>query len=267
MEITAGVGAFSKAALPDISIDGQAIPISADGTAHKPMKASSALGKHSVNVTIKYKDQEGKDQVMTKRIDYEVGQSAASIALDKMNVLYIGVDNPVTISATGGGAEKVNATITGVNGSLINKGGGAYIARVNNVTDECWINVSVEGRPAGRSKFRVRTVPQAQAYVGGAISGSNMTAGAFKAQAGVGAGIKDFPFELKYEVVSFTFTCDTDDGDIVSVNGTGNAFSGPVRSAIDRNVKANKLVTIENIRVKGPDGRTSVAPSLFYNIK
>jgi len=184
-----------------------------------------------------------------------------------MNVLYIGVDNPVTISATGGGAEKVTATITGGSGTLKNNGGGSYTARVNSVTDECWINVSVEGRPAGRSKFRVRTVPQAQAYVGGKISGENMTAGAFKAQAGVAAGIKDFPFELKYEVVSFTFTCDTDDGDIVSVPVTGNAFAGPVRSAIDRNVKANKLVTIENIRVKGPDGRTSPAASLFYNIK
>jgi len=267
MEITAGVGAFSKAALPDITIDGQAIAISADGTAHKPMKASSALGKHSVNVVIKYKDQEGKDQVMSKKIDYEVGQSAASIALDKMNVLYIGVDNPVTISATGGGAEKVQATITGGGGTLKNNGGGSYTARVNSVTDECWINVSVEGRPAGKSKFRVRTVPQAQAFVGGKISGENMTAGAFKAQAGVAAGIKDFPFELKYEVVSFTFTCDTDDGDIVSVNATGNAFTGPVRAAIDRHVKANKLVTIENIRVKGPDGRTSPAASLFYNIK
>ena len=42
----------------------------------------------------------------------------ASIALDKMNVLYIGVDNPITIAASGGGDDKVQASITG--------GGGIY---------------------------------------------------------------------------------------------------------------------------------------------
>ncbi len=85
------------------------------------------------------------------------------------------------------------------------------------------ITVTVDGKVAGASQFRVRTIPEAQAYVGGQPSGDNIAAGAFKAQGGVGAGIKDFPFELSYDVVSFTFTCDTDD-DIVYSTSSGSCF-------------------------------------------
>ncbi len=267
LEITAGVGAFSKKAQPNITIGGSVTPIGEDGAAHTTI-AGGGIGQHTVPVRIIFMNQEtGRLDTINKSVTYNVGQANASIALDKMNVLYIGVDNPVTIAASGGGDDKVKPTISGGGGSLTKVGAGKYIARVNSVTDKCIITVTVDGKTAGASEFRVRTIPQSQAYVGGQPSGANITAGAFRAQGGVGAGIKDFPFDLKYEVVSYTFTCDTDDGDIISVNGTGNTFSGPVRQAIDRQVKANKLVTIDNIRVKGPDGRTTSAPSLIYYIK
>jgi gliding motility-associated protein GldM len=224
------------------------------------------VGNRSVPVRITYFNQiTGKEETKEVNVEYTVGSANASIALDKMNVLYIGVDNPVSIAASGGGDDKVQASIS--SGSLTRVGNGKYIARVNTVNDNTRITVSVDGKVAGSADFRVRTIPQAQAYVGGQPSGANMNASAFRAQGGVGAGIKDFPFELSYEVVSFTFTCDTDDGDIVSVPNSGAAFSGACRNAINQHVSAGKLVTIDNIRVRGPDGRTSPAPSLIYYIK
>jgi gliding motility-associated protein GldM len=267
LEITAGVGAFSKKAQPNITIGGSTTPIGEDGAAHTTV-AGGGIGQHTVPVRIIFMNQEtGKLDTINKTVTYTVGQANASIALDKMNVLYIGVDNPVTIAASGGGDDKVKPTLTGVNGSINRVSPGKYIARVNNVTDKAIITVMVDGKVAGASEFRVRTIPTAQAYIGGQPSGANMLAGAFRAQGGVGAGIKDFPFDLKYEVMSYTFTVDTDEGDIVSIPGTGYLFSGAVRQAIDRHVKAGKMVTIDNIRVKGPDGRTTSAPSLLYYIK
>ncbi len=265
LEIKAGVGAFSKAAEPKISIGGSSVPIGEEGYALYKGQAGG-VGSHTVPVRISFFNQTtGKDDVREVNVEYTVGSANASIALDKMNVLYMGVDNPVTIAASGGGDDKINATISG--GSLSRVGPGKYIARVNTVSDNCMISVSVDGKVVGQSQFRVRNIPQAQAYVGGQPSGANVPAGAFKAQGGVGAGIKDFPFELSYDVQSFTFTCDTDDGDIASVPSNGAAFSGAVRTAINQHVSAGKMVTIDNIRVKGPDGRTSTAPSLIYYIK
>lgn len=266
IEITAGLGAFSKSKLPTVSVGGANVALDERGIAIYKT-AAGGMGAHTINVTVSFTDQDGNLQRREIPVEYVVGQSNASIGLDKMNVLYIGVDNPVTIAASGGGDDKVQASISGGGGSLTRVGNGKYIARVSTVADNCTISVNIEGKMAGQQVFRVRTVPQAQAYVGGQPSGANVTAGAFKAQGGVGAGIKDFPFELSYDVLSFTFTCDTDEGDIVSVPNNGAAFSPAVRNAMNAQLKANKMVTIDNIRVKGPDGRTSPAPSLIYYIK
>ncbi len=265
IEITAGLGAFSKTKLPTVTIGGANVSLNEKGMAIYKT-AAGGIGSHTINVTVAFQDQDGNPQTRQIPVEYMVGQSNASIALDKMNVLYIGVDNPVSIAASGGGDDKVNAVITGGGGSLTRIGNGKYIARVNSVSDDCKISVSVDGKLAGQSVFRVRTIPEAQAYVGGKPSGENLAAGAFKAQGGVGAGIKNFPFELDYNVVSFTFTCDTDD-DIVSIPVQGAAFSGAVRNAMNQHVQAGRMVTIDDIRVKGPDGRTTKAPSLVYYIK
>jgi gliding motility-associated protein GldM len=265
LEIKAGVGAFSKAAQPTISIGGSNVSIGEEGYALYKASAGG-IGSHSIPVKISFFNQTtNKQDERVVNVEYTVGSANASIALDKMNVLYIGVDNPVTIAASGGGDDKVKATIS--SGSLIKVAGtGKYVARVNAVNDNTIITVSVDGKVAGASQFRVRTIPEAQAYVGGQPSGANIAAGAFKAQGGVGAGIKNFPFELSYDVVSYTFTCDTDD-DIVLVPSQGAAFSGAVRNAINQHVQAGRMVTIDAIRVKGPDGRTTTAPSLVYYIK
>jgi hypothetical protein len=183
-----------------------------------------------------------------------------------MNVLYIGVDNPVTIAASGGGDDKVQASITGGSGSLQKVGAGKYIARVNAVTDDCKISVMVDGKLAGQSVFRVRTIPAPVATVGGVASNENMSAGQFKAQTGVGAYIKDFPFELKYSVVSFTLVADNAEGDIDEAPCTGNTWS-PKALSIIRGLSGGRTVTIDNIRALGPDGRTVKVPGLTYYIK
>jgi gliding motility-associated protein GldM len=265
IEIMAGVGAFSKAATPSITINGAGAALGDDGAAHAKF-ASGGIGNHSIPVTIRYKDQDGKDQVITKTIEYTVGQANASIALDKMNVLYVGVANPISVAASGGGDDRIQVSISGGGGRLDKTGAGKYNAFVNSITDNCTITVSVDGKVAGASQFGVRTIPDPVATVGGYASGDNVPAGAFKAQGGVGAYIKDFPFELSYRVTSFTLTSDTDDGDIVEANCTGNTWSAQAQG-IMKSLKAGKLVTIDNIRAQGPDGRNRKLPSLVYYIK
>jgi len=265
IEITAGVGGFSTAVRPEISIDGRSAPIGPDGTATTKI-TGGGLGQHSISVHFVYTDQDGKRVPYDKTIEYTVGQANASIALDKMNVLYVGVNNPVTIAASGGGDDKVQVSISGGSGSMTKVGGGKYIARVNSVTDDCKITVTVDGKVAGISKFRVRTIPTPVATVGGFPSGEQVSAGAFRAQAGVGAFIKDFPFELRYTVTSFTLASDNDDGDILEAPCQGNIWN-PAAQNILKNLKVGRTVTIDAIRVIGEDGRNVKVPSLVYYIK
>ena len=265
LEITAGVGAFSKAATPTITIGGQLYPIGPEGSASAKLPAG-AIGIRSVPVRITYTDQEGKQQTIEKNVEYKVGMANASIALDEMNVLYIGYDNKVTIAASGGGDDKVQAIISGGSGSLEKVGSGKYIAKVRSVTDDCKITVSVEGKVAGVSQFRVRTIPTPVATVGGVASNENMTAGQFRAQTGVGAYIKDFPLNLKYSVTSFTLAADNVEGDIEEAACTGYQWSPKALNMI-KNLQPGRTVSIENIRATGPDGRNQKLPGLTYYIK
>src|SRR5690606_15556829 len=109
LKVYAGVGATSSAAAPQVTINGRAVSLNSDGLAEVEIPGGGT-GAHKVNVSIRYVDQDGQQQTINKVLDYAVGApSGVSVSADKMNVLYIGVENPLTITA-GVGSEKVNAS-------------------------------------------------------------------------------------------------------------------------------------------------------------
>jgi hypothetical protein len=103
--------------------------------------------------------------------------------------------------------------------------------------------------------------------VGGHTSGSKLTADAFRAQAGLGVYLKDFPFEVRYKVLSFRFSVNDDKGGVQSADCQGSYFSSAARQYIDQYVKPGKMVTIDNIRVQDSGGRELKLPSLMYPIQ
>jgi hypothetical protein len=183
-----------------------------------------------------------------------------------MNVLYMGVDNPVTVAASGGGDDKVGFSISGGGGSFSKVGAGKYNVRVNSPTDDCRITVTVDGKVAGVSQFRVRSIPDPVAAIGNMPSGANINAGQFRAQGGVSAAIKDFPFDIKYSVTSFIITGETGDGDLIEAPVRGNTWDSRAAGVV-RGVKPGQTITIDDIRAVGPDGRNRKLPSLVYYIK
>jgi hypothetical protein len=104
------------------------------------------------------------------------------------------------------------------------------------------------------------------ATVGSFSSGASIAAGAFKAQPGVSAWNPSFPFDLKYPVIHFLLTSDTDDGDLIEAEVSGATWDAKAQSLL-RGLKAGKTVTIDDIRIRLPDGRTRKLPSLVYYIK
>ena len=262
LEINAGLGAFSKTKVPTITIGGSNVPTNEKGMAVYKT-AAGAIGQHTIPVTVAFVDQDNKPQTRTFNVEYTVGQSNASIALDKMNVLYIGVDNPVSVAASGGGDDKVSVSIS--NGSINRTGNGKWVARVNTVSDNTVITVTVDGKVAGSSQFRVRSIPTPQAYIGGMPSGTGTSAAALANQAGIGAGIKDFPFELTYNVVEYTVVGLDENGDVIKASGNGAAFTPQARKLIGM-AKPGDIISITNLYAVGPDGVRKKLPALLYNI-
>jgi len=72
IEITAGVGAFSRTVEPKIFINGKSIELNNMALAITKIKTSKKPGKHFIPVQITYIDQDGKEQTIMKNAEYTV---------------------------------------------------------------------------------------------------------------------------------------------------------------------------------------------------
>lgn len=246
IEITAGVGAYSSAAAPQISINGSGVQ-TIDGKGTYKLTASGT-GPHKVPVTIRYKDQNGIDQTSTSEVEYTVGVPGGSaVMLDKMNVFYIGVDNPVTISS-GSGWDKTTAAITG--GTMTGSGSNRIVRVTTPGTAK--ITVTADGKSSSFD-FRVKRIPDPVIKVGPS-GGGRMQAVIFRSQPFVRADLENFDFEAKYNVTGATV--------YFSIPGVRNVMSvqlssgslAPAKQFMDQLVPGS-TVTFDNIKVVGPDGQ------------
>lgn len=260
LQISAGIGAFSKNALPQVTIGGRAVPLNDQGIA--VYKTAVGAGGGSVPVVIRYKDQDGKDQVRETKIDYTVGTpTGAFVSAEKVKVLYIGLDNELAVTGGSVGDEKVNVSIN--NGSLRKIGPGRYVSSPSSPGNAV-VTVNADGK-SSQFTFRVKTVPDPVAMVGKS-KGGIMSVSEFKAQLGVRADLENFVFEgVQFTVTSFTLYCTGagfPDPQYRTVNG--NSFDA-VRDIINK-CKPGTTVTLDEIRVSGPGGSRKI-PGPFFNLR
>jgi len=167
------------------------------------------------------------------------------VMLDKMNVFYIGVDNPVTIGSPTGW-DKTNVSMSG--GSIGGSGSNRTV-RVSAIGPAS-ITVTADGK-SSQFTFRVKRIPDPVFKVG---SGKARIATVeFKNQTGCRADLENFDFDLRYSVTGAT------------VYFSGANFPSPATASITSNSLAplsalmarsgpGTSVTFVNTRVQGPDG-------------
>lgn len=246
LKVKAGVGIFSSAAAPTISIGGQTFN-AAQGYAETEMDAGGA-GAHSLPVTIVYKGQDGKDVTVNDKVEYTVGvPGGAAVMLDKMNVFYIGVDNPVTISS-GSGWDKTSVSMTG---GTISSGTSNRTVKVTTV-GAAKISVTADGKTSNFD-FRVKRIPDPIIKVGPS-GGGRMQAVAFRSQGFVRADLENFDFEAKFSVTGATvYFSIPGDRNVKQVTLTGGSLAAA--SAYMNLLVPGATVTFDNIKVVGPDGQ------------
>jgi gliding motility-associated protein GldM len=245
MTVTAGIGSFSKSAAPTITINGQSQQADADGVAIKSFKVN---GSGSVHVVVDYTKPDGTKGQDVKDIPYTVGQpSSAAISLDKMNVFYIGLDNPITIGSPTG-MEKTG--VTGSNCTI--SGSGAHRTVKVSAPGDCSITVSPAGSTPLTMQFRIKRIPEPTLMVG---SGKpRMPSVDFKSQQFCRADMgPDFIYDVRYTVVSATvYFSGANFPNVVTSSITGNNLA-PISSFIQR-CGPGSVVTFDNVKVSGPDG-------------
>jgi gliding motility-associated protein GldM len=243
--ITAGVGAFSSQAQPTISINGTGVSV-VDGQGKYSFKADGG-GEKSVNVSVNYVDQDGNKKSETKTVKYTVGTpGGAAVMLDKMNVFYIGVPNPVTIGSPTGW-DKTNVSMSGGNIS----GSGSNRTVTVSALGPASITVNADGK-SSTFNYRTKRIPDPVFKVGSGKA--RVPAVEFKNQQFCRADLgDDFLFDLKFNVVSATayFSgAGFPSTQVGTINGNG---LGTMSNLIAK-CQPGSSITFVNIKVQGPDG-------------
>jgi gliding motility-associated protein GldM len=184
--------------------------------------------------------------------EYVVAPPSLTVAATKMNVFYIGVDNPVSISVPGIAEANLRPSIS--TGTLTrdatNKG---WIVRVPQ-GQKAVISVSADvmgtTRSMGSAEFRIRRVPSPTAEIAGQVEGT-IDKSTLLAAGAIIPIMRDFEFDLFFEVKSFRMTTIVG-GDGISKRGNNNRFTDEMISLIQNARKGQKFF-FENITAEGPD--------------
>ena len=183
---------------------------------------------------------------------YQVSRPSAVVSPDKMNVFYIGVPNPVSISAPGIPKESLRVSMSG---GQISGSNGKYTVSVSSAGD-AKVNVSAEigGKTQliGSSEFRVKRIPDPKAKFAGKTGGA-MSSVIIKSQNAIFAILDGFDFDAKFTVTRFNLVIAKPRADVIILTGTGNTFSAAMKSAM-AGITPGTRVIFDNIVSVGPDG-------------
>ena len=251
----------------ELTLDGRPIPESQVEVVEGKVKLkvnTGNVGDHKIEGKLIY-EQKGEE------IPVDVSQSfttiprpnEAVISADKMNVVYRGVVNPMTISMPGVPDNQVNASAPG----LSRKSGPNYIMKPNAGSAEVTIVVTgtFDGQKFSSSKkFRIKDIPKPE----GAIL---RTTGAVKlAKANILAGelsvaFNDFDFDLTTKVNSFRILVPGQPS--VVVQGSRVSASGAAAAAVNR-AKKGDIIQISEIRysVSGYSGTPKPATPISIEV-
>ncbi|MFD1769543.1 type IX secretion system motor protein PorM/GldM [Sphingobacterium suaedae] len=237
---------------PSITVNGANLEIVDGKGIYKAPTSREGIFTWSGIIKVKQTDGSIKEY-RTPQQTYQVARPSAVVSPDKMNVLYIGVNNPISVSAPGTPTDKIKVSMSG---GSISGSGGKYNVKVQS-PGTAKISVSAEVAP-GRSQilstteFRVKRIPDPIAQFAGKTGGAMATV-AIKAQNAIFAKLNNFDFDASFKVTKFSLIIAKPRADAIVLSTSGNQLSSAMKSAIN-GITPGSRVIFDNIIAVGPDG-------------
>jgi gliding motility-associated protein GldM len=256
--------AFDESIQATANVGGRSIPMKG-GRVKVPFSGTS-IGPSTVAGNISYRNASGETETRPFKFEYNVVEPSLAVSPTKMNVFYLGVDNPVDISVSGVSQKDIVVHIS--NGAISPSGsGGSYIVKPasigkSNISETATVNG--EQKNMGTREFRVKRVPDPEPSLFN-ISGKTVTRGQLSSVQGVVAKMPiDFDFDLKFDVVGFTI--EVEEGGYITPASSKNAQFTSEQRRLMTAAKVNSRVYITDIKAKGPDGSIRELQSLIYKV-
>lgn len=246
-----------------VTVNGQPISVNAEGVA--TYSARPGVGEHSINGQIAVTNDLGETTVypFDNPVKYQVAAPSATVSADKMNVLYIGVDNPLSVSAAGVPLNQVSASCGPC--GLRKTGPGKYTARPTK-QGEGTISISANGKNMGSKVFRIKPIPDPVPKLGTKKSGTSISTGEVAVQSFVQADLENFDFDARFQVQSFDMYLVSPGKSSWRGRGNGPQLTSEMRTNLGR-VGPGWQIVITNVKAKGPDGTTRDIGAAIYAIR
>lgn len=219
---------------------------------------------------IYFKTPDGGENHYKFKSEYQVIDRGLVVAPNKMNVFYIGVDNPVDVSVPGIPSENLKVNISN-SGVITRNQDGTYTVKVRTPDlkgANTFISVSakVDNKEIdfGKKYFRVKTVPDPVAKVNN-MKGGRIAANLLAAQIGITAEIEQFDFLMPFTITEFNVSANIRNN---MVDKASKSFRfTPEQLDLFRSLRKGDKVYIEDIKAKGPDGTIRSLPNLLFRIQ
>ncbi len=260
------ISAIDTTAVPEITVNGNALPIIPGENAGLYRANASTEGTFVYKGVINFKNPNGMYVQYPFEKEYQVAKPSITVSPTKMNVLYAGLPNPISISVPGISSRDIQVSMQ--NGRIEQTANGfmAYPEKIG-VKAIISVNATVDKvvKPMGSMEFRVKSVPDPVATVAGKKEGS-ITKAELMGEDGLYANIPDFDFDVKFKVLSFVLNISASGGFEDNNPTAGGLFTADNKSKF-KNLSRGQRIYFDDIQVKGDDGITRTLPSISLKIK
>jgi biopolymer transport protein ExbD len=180
---------------------------------------------------------------------------AVSIAADKMNVLYVGVDNPISINTFGKKLNQFTLTSENEQVKIEPTEDGKYNIKVSKTGEITLLVTHLKSKKTQKKTFRVKRMPNPTVLLA-KNKGGLINSGQFKGPAGMAAWLDNFDFDARCLVQSYTLYYTPKGQSSIKIEHRGGRFSGKVRSALQQ-AKPTDLYSFVDVKVRCPGDKTS----------
>jgi gliding motility-associated protein GldM len=263
------IGDFDTVGAGQYAMTGEFDSLAISGGKGKMKVAATTTGEYDWSGVVYQKTTAGTRAYPFKS-RYQVADPAVNVSPDKMNVFYIGPDNPVTVSVSGFPSNKIKPSISGGGGRIRpdSRRPGGYIVTVTKA-GKATVSVAVELKPGqnksmGKKEFRVKRVPPPVASFVGIEGEGVIPVGKLKIAQGLLAKMKNFDFKMDFKVTSFDMSIMVA-GLFVTERSKNNRLTAKMKKYLAKAKKGQRII-IENVKAKSPKTPNEKIPGITLKV-
>ncbi|MEM9919800.1 MAG: gliding motility protein GldM [Bacteroidota bacterium] len=257
------LGAYSSTADNiEMFVDGRPLEVR-EGKARLQLRPSD-IGRQEMNILIRERDPITEEiKEYRRRFNYEVGERSVTVSADKMNVFYVGVDNPLSISVAGVPSNQVQVRGEGVN--PVRQANGKYIVKPTR-TGRAKIIVSGGGMSPTTFEYRIKGIPTPKILLGNKESGT-LSTGEMRVYDRLSPKLENFDFDARCKIRGFRMVRVPNNDDARSSVNPGGRFNERTKD-LAQQARPKDAYYFEDIKLRCPgDTHDRKVPDMAFRIR